>query len=164
MFLNGCFEIKEIDKVAIDPKNPSVKVTNKIFSKVSRILAKSDSNKIEVIFDVNSDLFVSKEGDKIELLITDSPFTSPTDTTTNSGIFDLENLTELDFIKNYEYVMHGTIFHSGLEGNEIFIYASFGGLLMKYYGFVKEVTMEDIKLDKKILLMIKKKSGDLNKK
>jgi len=157
MFLNGCFEIKEIDKVAIDQKNPSVKVTNKIFSKVSRILAKSDSNKIEVILDVNSDLFVSKEGDKIELLITDSPFNNTYNTDTNAEIFDLENLTELELTKNYEYVMHGTIFHSGMDGSEIFIYASFGGLLMKYYGFAKEVIMEDIKLDKKILLMIKKK-------
>ena len=74
----------------------------------------------------------------------------------NKDIFNLDNFDELDQIKNYEYVMHGVIFHAGFEEGKSFIYASFGGLLMKYFGSSKHVCLESIKLDKRILLMIKK--------
>lgn len=155
MLINELFVIKEIDKIPLDPNNPEIKVTNKIFSKVSRIFAKSQLKKIEIILDVNSDLFVSKEGDKIELLIKDSPFVD-SDKNNRTDVFNLEKSLELEFMENYEYVMHGVIFHSGIEDKRVFMYASFGGLLMKYYSQIDNIRIEDLKLDKRILLMIKK--------
>jgi len=52
--------------------------------------------------------------------------------------------------------MHGVIFHSGIEDNKVFIYASFGGLLMKYFGLINLIKMKNINIDKKILLLINK--------
>ena len=156
MIAKGILRVKEVDKIPKNSNDTSIKVLNKIFSKVSRIYATSDYNKVELILDINSDLFTLKEGDMVEILIEDSPFDDNKDKNPNKDIFNLDNFDELDQIKNYEYVMHGVIFHAGFEEGKSFIYASFGGLLMKYFGSSKHVCLESIKLDKRILLMIKK--------
>ena len=156
MIAKGILRLKEFDKIPKNSNDTSIKVLNKIFSKVSRIYATSDYNKVELILDINSDLFTLKEGDMVEILIEDSPFDDNKDKNPNKDIFNLDNFDELDQIKNYEYVMHGVIFHAGFEEGKSFIYASFGGLLMKYFGSSKHVCLESIKLDKRILLMIKK--------
>ena len=156
MIAKEILRVKEVDKIPKNSNDTSIKVLNKIFSKVSRIYATSEYNKIELILDINSDLFILKEGDMVEILIEDSPFEDNKDKNPNKDIFNLDNFDELDQLKNYEYVMHGVIFHTGFEGDKSFIYASFGGLLMKYFGSSKHVCLESIKLDKRILLMIKK--------
>jgi len=111
---------------------------------------------------VNSDLFILKEGDKIEILLKESPFYDKKNKDIGQGIFDFENLGEFEYTKNYEYVMHGVIFHSGIEDGKIFIYASFGGLLMKYFGRASLLSMDNIKLDKKILLMVNKQLNNIS--
>lgn len=156
MIVKECLEVKEIDKIPKDNKKPSIKILNKIFSKVSRIYAKSELSKVELVLDINSELLVLKEGDKVEILIEESPFDNEKNKDTKKDMFIFENLDDMDFMKNYEYVMHGVIFHSGFEEGRVFIYASFGGLLMKYFGFTDYMPIDSIKLDKKILLMIKK--------
>lgn len=156
MIAKEILRVKEVDKIPKNSNDTSIKVLNKIFSKVSRIYATSEYNKVELILDINSDLFILKEGDIVEILIEDSPFENNKDKNPNKDIFNLDNFDELDQIKNYEYVMHGVIFHAGFEEDKSFIYASFGGLLMKYFGSSKHVRLESIKLDKRILLMIKK--------
>ena len=137
-------------------RNLLLKFLTKFFSKVSRIYAKSDLSKVELVLDINSELLILKEGDKVEILIEESPFYDEKNKDAKKDMFIYENIDEIDFIKNYEYVMHGVIFHSGCEEGRVFIYASFGGLLMKYFGFTNYMPLESIKLDKRILLMIKK--------
>ena len=56
----------------------------------------------------------------------------------------------------YEYVVYGTVFHSGKENNNCFVYASFGGLLMKLFGSIKNNMIEEFSVDCKILLLIRK--------
>jgi len=129
MLINESLLVKEIDKVPKDPNNPSIKVTNKIFAKVSRIYAKSELKKSELILDINSDLLILKEGDQIEILMCESPFEDKNMLSAEKNTHNFNNVDDLDFAKNYEYVMHGVIFHSGIEENRIFIYASLGGLL-----------------------------------
>lgn len=155
MLINESLLVKEIDKVPKDPNNPSIKVTNKIFAKVSRIYAKSELKKSELILDINSDLLILKEGDQIEILMCESPFEDKNMLSAEKNTHNFNNVDDLDFAKNYEYVMHGVIFHSGIEENRLFIYASFGGLLLKYFGIAEAIQLDKIKLDKKILLMIK---------
>jgi len=151
MLIKEHFKVLEIDRIPKDAANPSIKVQNKIFSKVSRIYAKSTN--VEIVLDINSELLSLKEGDMIEIMINESPFETKD---SENNIFRLENTDEIEFAKNYEYIMHGVIFHSGIEKNKVFIYASFGGLLMKYFGFIEQLPLEKIKLDKKILLMLNK--------
>ena len=160
--INEILEIREIDKIPKDSSKPTVKVLNKIFSKVSRIYAKSRLNNSEIILDVNSDLFILKEGDKIEILLKESPFYDSKNNIVGKNIFNFENWEDFSYTKDYEYVMHGVIFHSGIEGGRIFIYASFGGLLMKYFGFNNSLSLDKIKLDKKILLMVKRLQDNIN--
>ena len=155
MLISESLLVKEIDKVPKDPNNPSIKVTNKIFAKVSRIYAKSELKKSELILDINSDLLILKEGDQIEILMCESPFEDKNMLSAEKNTHNFNNVDDLDFAKNYEYVMHGVIFHSGIEENRLFIYASFGGLLLKYFGIAESIQLDKIKLDKKILLMIK---------
>ena len=77
MIAKEYLKVKEIDMVPLDPNKPSQKILNKVFSKVSRIYAVSTTNKIvEIVFDINSDLFFLKIGDKIEVLLEESPFES----------------------------------------------------------------------------------------
>lgn len=158
MIAKEYLKVKEIDMVHLDPNKPSQKILNKVFSKVSRIYAVSTTNKIvEIVFDINSDLFFLKVGDKIEVLLEESPFESQKkEENFKKSIFKQEDLEGLDLLKEFEYVMHGIIFHSGIEDNKVFIYASFGGLLMKYFGLINLVNMKNINTDKKILMLVNK--------
>jgi hypothetical protein len=157
MILKEFLQIKEIDMVALDPTKPSEKILNKVFSKVSRIYAISLTNRSEIVLDINSDLFFLKIGDKIEVLLEESPFESQKKEEIKTKlIFKQEDLEGLEFLKDFEYVMHGVIFHSGIEDNKVFIYASFGGLLMKYFGLVNLIKMKNVNIDKKILLLVNK--------
>lgn len=157
MILKEILQIKEIDMVALDPSKPSEKILNKVFSKVSRIYAISLTNRSEIVLDINSDLFFLKIGDKIEVLLEESPFEPQKKKEIDTKfIFKQVDLEGLEFIKDFEYVMHGVIFHSGIEDNKVFIYASFGGLLMKYFGLINLINMKDVNIDKKILLLLNK--------
>ena len=157
MILKEILQIKEIDMVALDPSKPSEKILNKVFSKVSRIYAISLTNRSEIVLDINSDLFFLKIGDKIEVLLEESPFEPQKKKEIDTKfIFKQVDLEGLEFIKDFEYVMHGVIFHSGIEDNKVFIYASFGGLLMKYFGLINLLNMKDVNIDKKILLLLNK--------
>ena len=157
MILKEILQIKEIDMVALDPSKQSEKILNKVFSKVSRIYAISLTNRSEIVLDINSDLFFLKIGDKIEVLLEESPFEPQKKKEIDTKfIFKQVDLEGLEFIKDFEYVMHGVIFHSGIEDNKVFIYASFGGLLMKYFGLINLINMKDVNIDKKILLLLNK--------
>ena len=158
MIIKELLKVKEIDMVPLDSNKPGQKILNKVFSKVSRIYAVSIKNKIvELVFDINSDLFFLKVGDTIEVLIEESPFElQKKEENFKRSIFKQEDLEGLELLKDFEYVMHGIIFHSGIEDDKVFVYASFGGLLLKYFGSINLVNMKNINMDKKILMLVNK--------
>mmetsp|Transcript_529 Transcript_529/g.1246 ORF Transcript_529/g.1246 Transcript_529/m.1246 type:complete len:164 (-) Transcript_529:1808-2299(-) len=155
--INDLFIVKEIDMVPLDPSRPSVKVKHKIFPKVSRIYAISETKKLEFILDINTDIYKISLGDRLEFLIIGESLQAPTQI--NKEIFSSEWVSNLkkDLISDYEYVMYGIIFHSGIEKDRTFFYASFGGLLLKMFGVLDKKSSDSLNTDLNILLLLNKK-------
>jgi DNA-directed RNA polymerase I, II, and III subunit RPABC3 len=151
--LKDIFIVKEMDMIPIKNNDLSNKIKNKIFSKVSRIFAISKGNKIEITLDVNTDIYEINDGDKLDLIISKI---TPKENTPLTLTKNWHNFFDKNLIDVYEYVMYGTIFHSGFEGKKFFVYGSFGGLLMKIFGDLKATSIEELKIDSKILILIRK--------
>jgi DNA-directed RNA polymerases I, II, and III subunit RPABC3 len=145
--------VKEIDMVQIDPYNPSIKIKNKMFSKVSRIFGYSNSSLLEIYLDINTEIYPICLQDKLDIMISNVPAIKNNTINQNNDWVSYFGKNTLDL---YEYVVYGTVFHSGKEKNNGFVYASFGGLLMKLFGFIKSDIMEEFSIDSKILLLIRK--------
>ncbi len=147
------FTVQEIDMIPINPDNPSLKVKNKIFSKVSRIFGCSKRSALEIFLDVNTEIYPICSEDELDIMITKVPESDnyPIELTT-----DWVNYFGKEILDLYEYVVYGTVFHSGKENNNCFVYASFGGLLMKLFGSIKNNMIEEFSVDCKILLLIRK--------
>nr|UXY87967.1 RNA polymerase II subunit [Cryptomonas curvata] len=147
------FTVKEIDMVQIDPDNPSLKIKNKMFSRVSRIVGYSNSSLLEIYLDINIEIYPICLQDKLDIMILKVPKSK------NDNIYqnnDWVNYFGKNILDLYEYVVYGTVFHSGKEKHSCFVYTSFGGLLMKLFGIIKNDIMEEFNVDSKILLLIRK--------
>jgi DNA-directed RNA polymerase I, II, and III subunit RPABC3 len=151
--IHDFFTIKEIDMVLSDSNKSSHKVKNKIFSKISRISASSKNNLLELFLDVNTEIYSVKTGEELDILIWKIPCSL---SECEYQVCDWVDYFGKETLDLYEYVIYGTIFHSGTDKNICFVYASFGGLLLKLFGSMKENIFEEFKIDSKILLMIRK--------
>lgn len=130
----------------------------KKFDKVSRIKAKGDLYEMDLLLDVNTDLYPMDVGEKFSLAL--AP-TLNTDSSAMSGHYDAslhgssrkENLSDL-----YEYVMHGKIFkfrNTSVGGQlRVEVTISFGGLLLQIVGDANK--LEGLELDTFIFLLIRK--------
>jgi DNA-directed RNA polymerase I, II, and III subunit RPABC3 len=147
------FTVQEIDMIPVNPDNPSIKVKNKIFSKVSRIFGCSISKELEIFIDINTEIYPMCSGDELDIMISKVP---KSDNNNIELSIDWVNYFGKEILDLYEYVVYGTIFHSGKENNNCFVYASFGGLLMKLFGSIKNNNIEEFSVDCKILLLIRK--------
>jgi len=162
VLINEIFIVKEIDMIPTKINNVLTKIKNKIFSKVSRIFAISPYQEMQILIDINTEIYKIQETDKLEFYIFHLLLSKDEDNL-NKNLFN-SSLDEMlldsqDIVDSYEYVMYGTIYHSGIDGKNFFIYASFGGLLMKVFGNhdIVKTKMDLIKIDSKILLCIRKK-------
>jgi len=152
--IHDFFTVKEIDMIQADPDNSSTKIKNKMFLKVSRIFGVFNSNNIELFLDVNTELYPICSEDKLDIMISKIPVSSKDDNINQNC--DWISYFGKDLLDLYEYVIYGTIFHSGKNNNSCFVYASFGGLLMKLFGYMKANIIEEFSIDSKILLLIRK--------
>mmetsp|Transcript_32595 Transcript_32595/g.63671 ORF Transcript_32595/g.63671 Transcript_32595/m.63671 type:complete len:156 (+) Transcript_32595:301-768(+) len=151
--INEKFIVKEIDMISTKINNKWVKIKNKIFSKVSRIFAISDENKTEITLDVNTEIYPIHDQDKLDLRIIQVNPEEKNELDQNKNWIDFFDKKLIDL---FEYVMYGTIFHSGIENKKFFFYGSFGGLLIKIFGNSETVLHKNFKVDSKILLLIRK--------
>mmetsp|Transcript_16328 Transcript_16328/g.25358 ORF Transcript_16328/g.25358 Transcript_16328/m.25358 type:complete len:157 (+) Transcript_16328:2411-2881(+) len=122
--------------------------------KVQRLDANSISKDSNLSLDVNTQIYPLSEGDKIELVIL------PLDLDYKLNYVDFKKLSSFEFEKNlfesYEYITFGTIFHLGIEKGAFFFYASFGGLLLKFFSRNKDVFFEQLVNNGEIFLFIRK--------
>ena len=119
--LKEVFDVKEIDIIPTKINNKLVKIKNKIFSKVSRIFCISNFYKTEITIDINTEIFEIHEEDKLEILIIKAKLV---DENCNFGNKNWIEFFGREIIDLYEYVMYGTIFHTGIDGEKFFIYAN----------------------------------------
>merc|ERR1712000_146953 len=135
-FFEDTFEVKNIDP------------EGKIFDKVSRLECSSVSYDMQLLLDVNTDIYPVELGDKLTVALAKSL----TDNEMDDGIFDQSGRASL--ADEYEYVMYGKVFKC-LEdkGSKVSTFVSFGGLLMMLKGDAAQ--LEKITVDNRIYLLMR---------
>lgn len=123
---------------------------------VSRIFCDSESFKMDLILDVNTQLYPIMLGDKFRLVLAT---TLREDGLPDEGVYDQQ--VNYPRMESFEYVMYGKIYRiegdeSGGESSRLGAYASFGGLLMRLQGDAN--TLHGFELDSNIYLLMKKVS------
>ncbi|EDO40011.1 predicted protein [Nematostella vectensis] len=136
------FDVKDIDP------------EGKKFDRVSRLHCESESFKMDLILDINSQVYPVELGDKFRLVLAttlkedgtpDDEF-NPVDTTPSRA-------------DQFEYVMYGKVYR--IEGDEgpdpasrLAAYVSYGGLLMRLQGDANN--LHGIEADDHVYLLMKK--------
>lgn len=137
------FDVKDID-----PDGPK-------FDRVSRLFCESESFKMDLILDVNTQIYPMALGNKFRLQIC---------TRLRDDQIDGDEYNPLDLgpskADQFEYVMHGRVYR--IEGDEtatenainLKAYVSFGGLLMRLHGDANN--LHGFKQDANVYLLMKK--------
>ncbi|CAF0966853.1 unnamed protein product [Adineta ricciae] len=143
-FNRNIFEVKDIDS------------GGKKFLRVSRIFCESESFKMDLILDVNTQIYPMELGDKFRLKICT---TLREDGKPDTGEFNQHD-TAPSRADQFEYVMYGQVYR--IEGDEsgsetastLSAYVSFGGLLMRLKGDANN--LHGFKIDSSVYLLMKK--------
>ncbi|CAF0772939.1 unnamed protein product [Didymodactylos carnosus] len=137
------FEVKDMDP------------DGKKFVRVSRIFCESESFKMDLILDVNTQIYPMEFGDKFRLKICT---TLREDGTPDNGEFNQDSGPNR--ADQFEYVMFGQVYR--IEGDDTGVdtasrlsaYVSFGGLLMRLQGDANN--LHGFKTDSNVYLLMKK--------
>ena len=137
------FDVKDIDP------------EGKKFDRCSRLHCESESFKMDLILDVNIQIYPMDFGDKFRLQITS---TLNEDGYPDDSEWNARNNSR-SRADSFDYVMYGKIYR--IEGDEglnestrMSAYASFGGLLMRLQG--DSNNLHSFEVDKNIYLLMKK--------
>ncbi|CAF1575343.1 unnamed protein product [Rotaria socialis] len=129
----------------------------KKFLRVSRIFCESESFKMELLLDVNTQIYPMELGDKFRLKICT---TLREDGKPDTGEFNQHDGAP-SRADQFEYVMYGQVYR--IEGDEssttdtastLSAYVSFGGLLMRLKGDANN--LHGFKIDSNVYLLMKK--------
>eukprot|EP01114_Cavostelium_apophysatum_P017097 TRINITY_DN499_c0_g1_i1.p1 TRINITY_DN499_c0_g1~~TRINITY_DN499_c0_g1_i1.p1 ORF type:complete len:146 (-),score=27.31 TRINITY_DN499_c0_g1_i1:21-458(-) len=134
------FDVKDIDK------------DGKKFDRVSRIHCISENYEMELILDVNIDIYPVEINTKFSIALAN---TLNADGSPDEGHYDPTQKASL--LEKYEYAMYGKVFKSSEEKSpslKLALYISFGGLLMMLKGDPR--TLADIEMDSRIYLLMRK--------
>ena len=102
----------------------------KKFDRVNRLHCKGTTYDVDVVLDVNCELFDISAGDRTNIVLAN---TLSLDGTPDDGSYNPDSGPSL--ADNFDYVMHGRVFTiKHVEGQRIEIHASFGGLLLRIIG------------------------------
>ncbi|XP_071493370.1 DNA-directed RNA polymerases I, II, and III subunit RPABC3-like [Diadema setosum] len=139
------FDVKDIDP------------EGKKFDRVSRLHCESESFKMDLILDVNTQIYPVDLGDKFRLVLAT--------TLREDGFPDETDFVALDDgqpsrADSFEYVMYGKVYR--IEGDEslteaatkLSAYISYGGLLMRLQGDANN--LHGVELNQQVYLLIKK--------
>eukprot|EP01134_Creolimax_fragrantissima_P007317 CFRG7317T1 len=117
------FSVNEIDRFA-DPVTGE-RIVSKKFESVSRIEGDSE-NGCKVVLDYQNELFMIKEGDKMNLAISLSD----------------------SLMDDYSYVMFGRLFkYEQKDDKQIAMYASFGGMMMELVFPIGLIDVNEFQID-----------------
>lgn len=142
------------DIFEITDKDPD----GKKFDKVSRIKGKGDLYEMDLLLDVNVDLYPLETGERFSLVLAPS---LNLDNSAMAGHYDQSlhpSNSKALLSDRYEYVMHGKIFKfkSATSGGQqkVEVTISFGGLLLQLIG--EPAKLEGLELDTFIFLLMRK--------
>ncbi|KAI8998118.1 hypothetical protein HDU85_006922 [Gaertneriomyces sp. JEL0708] len=143
---HSTFEIKDIDP------------HGKKFDRVSRIKADSETVDVEILLDVNTEIYPLNAGDKITFALASTLSMNP-----DSMVEDDSDMwrggvsgAEPSLADDYEYVMFGKVYKYEDSGSasKVSVYASFGGLLLCISGDYRQ--LNDLDVGMPIYLLMKK--------
>lgn len=129
---------------------------------MSRIKARSDLYEMDLILDINIDVYPVAQGDKLSVCLATTlnldGSAMPTNPSGQQNQYDSTVGTRPTLADKFDYVMYGRVFKykdSSASGHtKADVYVSFGGLLMQLTGDPKRV--EDLDLDLTVYLLIRK--------
>ena len=137
------FDVKDIDP------------QGKKFDRVSRLMCESESFKMDLILDVNTQIYPVNMGEKFRLVLAS---TLKEDGTPDDGEYNPAE-TGPSRADQFEYVMYGKVYRVENEGTDqnssrLSAYVSYGGLLMRLQG--DENNLQELQVDSHVFLLIKK--------
>ncbi|KAF1743285.1 hypothetical protein MXB_1617 [Myxobolus squamalis] len=136
------FVIKDID------------IDGKKFERVSRIFCDSESLKMNLILDINCEIYPMHSGEKFRLALTS---TLNEDGSPTPDFYD-RLAKPPAFVDHFDYVMYGKVYRIEeavrQQENITSVYTSFGGLLMNLKG--EPSSLSNIELDKNMYLLVKR--------
>jgi len=148
------------DSFEVNEVNPKGKFRNEVnkssmqFKNVARIFAKSQMYDMDLIIDIQCQVFPMKQAEKFTLALAS---TLDLDGKPDDGVYNQEGKTTL--LDSYDYGMHGRVFQYEFEQeSKVAIYASYGGLLMKLVG--DKSRLKNIDLDATLYCLIKRHERD----
>uniref|UniRef100_A0A3B3ZM06 DNA-directed RNA polymerases I, II, and III subunit RPABC3 n=1 Tax=Periophthalmus magnuspinnatus TaxID=409849 RepID=A0A3B3ZM06_9GOBI len=138
------FDVKDIDP------------DGKKFDRVSRLHCESESFKMDLILDVNIQIYPVDLGDKFRLVIASTLYE---DGTPDDGEYNPQD-DRPSRSDQFEYVMYGKVYK--IEGDEtsteaatrLSAYVSYGGLLMRLQGDANN--LHGFEVDSRVYLLMKK--------
>eukprot|EP00818_Percolomonas_sp_WS_P008075 CAMPEP_0117442966 /NCGR_PEP_ID=MMETSP0759-20121206/4439_1 /TAXON_ID=63605 /ORGANISM="Percolomonas cosmopolitus, Strain WS" /LENGTH=155 /DNA_ID=CAMNT_0005234901 /DNA_START=48 /DNA_END=515 /DNA_ORIENTATION=+ len=148
LLLEDIWEVKQLDQ------------DGKKFDKVSRIECKSENYEMDLVLDVNTDIYPIEVSDKLTLALATSVDLNDNDMDpTVSALYDrkLGTSQKPSLLDRYEYAMYGKVYKyktDKIKEHKVSVYVSFGGLLMKLSGDPRN--MQAIDPDMHLYLLVRK--------
>ncbi|GAB5030906.1 dna-directed rna polymerases and iii subunit rpabc3-like isoform x1 [Nannochloropsis oceanica] len=143
------------DTFVITSLNPH----KKRFARVDRLVGKSTLFEMDLLLDINSEIYTVKQGDEIALMLTHTPYSDG-----KPDPKEYQHDMSSTLMDQYDYVTYGKVFKiesvasGGVAGGnkepKVAIMISFGGLLMKLSGDQKHVAR--ISIDSPIYCFVRK--------
>eukprot|EP00937_MAST-01D_sp_MAST-1D-sp2_P002701 g2701.t1 len=125
----------------------------KKFDRVTRCVCKGVSYEMDLVIDINSDVYPVRERDRFSCAIAS---TLSLDGKPDSGEYDPTGQPSL--LDRYEYCMHGKMFrYESDKDDRCTVFVSFGGLLMALGGDQRHLA--SLKLDSRLYFLMRKTEG-----
>eukprot|EP01036_Dinobryon_divergens_P024657 gene24657-33128_t len=123
--------------------------SGKKFERVNRLHCRGVSYDVDLVIDVNSELFDVRAGDRVGVVLTSS-LTGAADDGNFNPAYSSSSLVD-----NYEYIMHGRVFSiKHIENQCVEVQASFGGLLFRLRG--EQAHVESFAQDMTFFLLMRR--------
>mmetsp|Transcript_15535 Transcript_15535/g.48845 ORF Transcript_15535/g.48845 Transcript_15535/m.48845 type:complete len:151 (-) Transcript_15535:16-468(-) len=138
------------DTFTVVDKDPD----GKKFDRVSRLRCRSEVFDIDLLLDVNIDIYPLDVNDSFAMALAS---TLKLDGTPDAGYYDEAMQSGApSLMDKYEYVMYGKLFKYQDAGGalKVEVYVSFGGLLMQLTGDAKQ--LESLEIDSRLYLLMRK--------
>lgn len=116
------------DRFKVDKIDPDNKTPFRNVSRVHLISYSDKQNRRFVELDINVQIYPVSMSDSFLIRVTNCDHVK--------NVYSQEELNRPSERDSYEYVMYGVVFDMEEKGNELVVYCSFGGLLMRVSGSV----------------------------
>eukprot|EP00123_Amoebidium_parasiticum_P008193 comp18640_c0_seq1/m.20249 comp18640_c0_seq1/g.20249 ORF comp18640_c0_seq1/g.20249 comp18640_c0_seq1/m.20249 type:complete len:157 (-) comp18640_c0_seq1:15-485(-) len=149
ILLEDIFGVKQLDPDVND-------VARKPFPRVTRLWCSSENYEMDLLLDVNTELYPVELGDKFTIALATR---LSEEGIADSGEYDPQMRATL--ADKFEYVMYGRVYRlDEEEKDKLAVYVSYGGLLMCLRGDARN--LQGIEQDAKLYLLMRRvESSDL---